>query len=352
MKGDFGLMESAQWEGGSLRPGRTMQGRIVLAIAAVLAGALAIVSNAQAAPSCIPSATNTVCTYSMVGTDTFTVPPGVSSLTVAVYGAQGGGLPEGSTGGLGGHATATLTVSSGQILQVNVGGAGGPVSSPVPNGGFNGGATGGVGGAPATGAGGGGASDVRQAPFELADRLLIGGGGGGSGNANGGAGGGLTGGADSDVESGKGGTQAAGGDGGASGGTAGSLGLGGAGSSSSGSGGAGGGGGLYGGGGGAGFSGGFTGSGGGGSGFGPGGTVFETGVRSGNGLVTVSYLGGQPTGTPPVAATEDPACQRLRAKLHRKKKHLKRVTSKAKRSRIKANIADIRTRLRRHGCAR
>jgi Glycine rich protein len=324
-----------------------LRGRVLTASMAVVAGALAIVSNAQATPSCLPSGTDIVCTYTAVGTDGFTVPAGVSSLTVDVYGAQGGGVPGNSTGGLGGHAAATLTVTPGQILDVNVGGAGGAESSPVPNGGFNGGASGGVGGAPDTGAGGGGASDVRQAPFELADRLLIGGGGGGGGNANGGAGGGLSGGADSDNDSGKGGTQDAGGAGGASGGTAGSLGLGGAGGDSSGSGGAGGGGGFYGGGGGAGFSGGFMGSGGGGSGFGPTGTVFETGVRSGNGLVTIAYLG---TRIP--VATEDPACDGLRAKLRRQKKRLKRVTRKSKRRELKVKIARTKGQLKRHSCAR
>jgi hypothetical protein len=175
--------------------------------------AAAVAPSAEAAPSCAPVGANIVCTYSTVGTDTFTVPGGVTSLTVDTYGAQGGSDPGVSAGGLGGHANATLAVTTGQILQVNVGGAGGAVGSSVPNGGFNGGGT--AGSAPNPGAGGGGASDVRQAPFGLADRLLIGGGGGGSGNANGGAGGGLTGGADSDVNSGKGGTQIDGGAGGA-----------------------------------------------------------------------------------------------------------------------------------------
>jgi hypothetical protein len=246
--------------------------------------------RAEAAPSCVPDGANIVCTYSEVGTDTFTVPPGVMSVTFTAFGAQGGGFGTVTPGGLGGSATSTLSVTPGQVLQVNVGGAGGNQFTPVPNGGFNGGGSGGA--ADNTGAGGGGASDVRTPPFALADRIVVGGGGGGTGNSIGGAGGGTAGGQGPDVEDGKGGTQSAGGTGGLANGNPGVVGVGGAGGSAVGGtsgGGAGGGGGYFGGGGGSGFSGGFEGAGGGGSGFG---TTLASGVRSGNGQVTATYAGG------------------------------------------------------------
>ena len=56
----------------------------------------------------------------------FTVPPGVTTLTVTALGAQGGAGAAGtSPGGLGGSVTATLTVAPGETLNVFVGGQGG-----------------------------------------------------------------------------------------------------------------------------------------------------------------------------------------------------------------------------------
>ncbi len=151
-------------------------------------------------------------------------------------------------------------------------------------GGFNGGGDGGVG---CTEPGGGGASDVRIGGTTLTDRKLVaGGGGGGAGNLvcnTAGAGGGLTGGSGTTnflcVGSGTGGNQD---------GTSGSglLGRGGKGADQDGFSGAGsgGGGGYYGGGGGQpGLPGG------GGSGFGPASTVFQNGVRTGNGRITITF---------------------------------------------------------------
>ena len=270
--------------------GPSLKARILFAFSAVFAGALAIVPSVQAAPSCVPSGTDIVCTYSTVGTDTFTNPPGVTSVTFAAFGAQGGSFAPFRFGGLGGSGTSAVSVTPGQILQVNVGGVGGNDNSAVPNGGFNGGGSGGD--ATVNGAGGGGASDVRTSPFGLADRVVVGGGGGGVGPTNGADGGGTTGGSGGNSEDGKGGTQVVGGAGGATNGNPGGFGFGGAGADASGvtsGGGAGGGGGYYGGGGGSGFSGGFHGIGGGGSGFGD---TLASGVRSGNGLVTATYAGG------------------------------------------------------------
>ena len=218
------------------------------------------------------------CTYSTVGSDTFTVPGGVTQANLVAVGADGGhyfimgdaahpspgGDITGRPGGAGGQATATLSLSPGQILQVDVAGRGangtaasrsggmmnGPSGGSGALGGFGGssggvtGSSGDAGGANGgtafnggNGSGGGGSSDVRIDPSgcsaltcSLSDRALIGAGGGGGGgtggqgNALGGAGGagggiaGSDGGATVDGGgrgfSGTGATQTAGGTGG------------------------------------------------------------------------------------------------------------------------------------------
>ena len=228
------------------------------------------------------------------GVQTWVVPQGVTSATFDLLGAEGGTavVPFFGTGGLGGRATATLSVTPGESIEIRVGGTG------VAAGGFNGGGS--AGGDIPYPAGGGGATDVRRGGSTLNDRVLVAGGGGGSGGCSGvdgpsggGAGGGLVGGDGTPLSgvtgcvdlaaSGKGGTASAGGAAG-TGAQAGTLGQGGGGAP----GGAlyrgGGGGGYYGGGGGGEHSGG-----GGGSGFGPTGTAFETGVRNGSGSASVTY---------------------------------------------------------------
>jgi hypothetical protein len=177
---------------------------------------------------------------------TFTVPAGVTSLTIDAYGAQGSNYSYAS-GGQGGRVQGTLAVTPGDVLNIYVGGQSG----------FNGGGIGGY-GAYTSGVSGGGATDIRIGGTSLSDRVIVAGGGGGAGNQgsswsayNGGSGGIVTG-------AGQGccGTQAtgasssAGGIGGLDcggcgyGGIAGSLGLGGDGSRSCSSYGAGSGGGL------------------------------------------------------------------------------------------------------------
>ena len=52
----------------------------------------------------------------------FTVPTGVTRITVEALGANGG--PSGGPGGLGGSVTATIPVTPGESLDVFVGGAG------------------------------------------------------------------------------------------------------------------------------------------------------------------------------------------------------------------------------------
>mgnify|MGYP001310950592 FL=1 len=128
---------------------------------------------------------------------TFTVPAGVTSITIDAYGAAGGtgaagnsisGATLGGAGGKGSKASGTLAVTPGQVLNIYVGGGG-----AIPTGGYNGGGTGGN----ANSGGGGGASDVRFPGTTAGDRILVaaGGGGGGRGGCestnviNGGAGG-------------------------------------------------------------------------------------------------------------------------------------------------------------------
>ncbi len=177
----------------------------------------------------------TSCTYSTVGTDTFTFPAGVDRADFEVFGAQGGRGND--LAGRGGAARATIFQKfgvEGEVLQINVGGRGGdrPPSGAGGKGGFGGGADGGA--ASPTGlqygggGGGGGASDVRDGDYSLSRRLLVAGGGGGSGSGGEGSGGsGGNGGGPSgepgetidyigvpDVVGGGGGTQTQGGQGG------------------------------------------------------------------------------------------------------------------------------------------
>lgn len=124
----------------------------------------------------------TVATFNYTGTvQTWTVPPGVTSIDVSMTGAQGGSsYPSISVGGNGGLVTATLSVTPGQQLEIRVGGEGAAGSAnSAGSGGYNGGAVGGLYGSIYAGGGGGGASDIRVAPYGLSDRLVVAGGGGG-----------------------------------------------------------------------------------------------------------------------------------------------------------------------------
>lgn len=243
----------------------------------------------------------TTITFNHTGSaQTWTVPACVSSIHVVLRGAKGGG----ANGGNGATVSTTLAVTPGQVLQINVGGTG-----MCPGSAFNGGGIGAnASGASNAACGGGGASDIRIAPFALANRIVVAAGGGGMGggstDATGGVGGcasGTAGGSPYGI-GGYGGTQTAGGMGGppwiSSGnyGVAGTLGNGGAGAIDPcynlGPGG-GGGGGLYGGGGGGSdcFSSTPLGGGGGGGGSSltpPGGTCTQ-GNNSGAGLITITY---------------------------------------------------------------
>lgn len=240
---------------------------------------------------------------------TFTVPAGLTRISVVAVGAPGASVGS-STGGHGAQASADLTVTPGETLYVEVGGAGGtPTSNGGPvvggAGGFNGGGQGGGGGLilATGGGGGGGASDVRTVarsqPETLASRLITAAGAGGASPANS-AGGGAAGAAGSGANPGQPGTSVSGGSAGGTGATSGSPGSGGDGAPYPGGAnydGGGGGGGLYGGGGGDANSGG----GGGSSGFVA--QATNTSVvadTTGTPEVIISFDGSPPQATAPV----------------------------------------------------
>jgi hypothetical protein len=269
------------------------------------------------------------------GAQTFTVPPGVVSVGVRAWGAEGGQGKEWcndpcphSSGGLGAYVSGTIAVAPGQRLTINVGGAGGGGgSNPRGAPGWNGGGQGGIAGGFNTAGGGGGASSLLVGDQVL---LVAGGGGGGGGGGTspppgvggfGGAGGnpavaghpGAYG--SSSGGGGQPGTTGAGGAGGAGGsgtypGAAGSPGAtmqGGAGANGTpfgsgyrtGGGGGGGGGWFGGGGGGAGGESGFFGGGGGGGGASWAAAsvqevTYTSGLRAGNGRVELTPAAEQP----------------------------------------------------------
>ncbi|MDD4150335.1 MAG: glycine-rich protein, partial [Bacteroidales bacterium] len=231
------------------------------------------------------------------GVQTWTVPNGVTSISVDVYGAQGGA---GSySGGKGGYATGDLAVTTGEVINIYVGQSPSGISAGWNGGGSSGGGSG----------GGGGASDIRVGGTSLSNRIIVAGGGGGGGHNGssggttytgtvGGYGGGLAGQDSPPANSaiGYGGTQSAGGI--SAGcleiGTFGSLGQGGNGnvnSTFSDGWSGGGGGGYYGGGGGA--TCGAGSGGGGGSGYIGGVTSgsMSNDMRSGNGQILITYSG-------------------------------------------------------------
>jgi hypothetical protein len=94
-------------------------------------------------------------------TATYTVPAGVEKIQVDVQGAQGGSSAAPVVGGKGGRVRATLPVTPGETLFLNVGGGGGThfpfFFKDDVSAGFNGGGTG-----TGNGSGGGGASDIRR----------------------------------------------------------------------------------------------------------------------------------------------------------------------------------------------
>jgi hypothetical protein len=117
---------------------------------------------------------------------TWTVPLGVSSITVTVKGAGGGAGSGGGAGGGGASIQNTLSVTPGTILYLYIGGQG-QTGNAGCNGG--GGGAGDVYGWSSAGGGGGGASDIRIGGTALSNRVVVAGGGGGGGGYTGPAGG-------------------------------------------------------------------------------------------------------------------------------------------------------------------
>jgi prepilin-type N-terminal cleavage/methylation domain-containing protein len=134
--------------------------------------------------------------YSTSGSYNLTIPNGITSVAIEVWGAEGSGGLGGyyGGGGRGGYAKGNLAISTDKTLNIYVGGGGNGTLSAT--GGYNGGGN----GAGAAGGGGGGASDVRYGGNTITPtdyRKIVAGGGGGGGydcEDDGGYGGGITGG--------------------------------------------------------------------------------------------------------------------------------------------------------------
>lgn len=255
-------------------------------------------------------------TFNYTGSvQTWTVPACVYCLVVDVRGAQGGGIlanPYAGSGQGGRGARVQhncIAVTPGQVLEIRVG------ECPT---GFTGGYNGGGNGHNSSpvqmqSKGGGGATDIRIAPYAIGNRIVVAAGGGGrsggsqqtnfqASGGNGGCATGVTGAGSPFTGTGGGGaSQTAGGTGGppwggGQWGTAGSIGQGGNGGFFPTAAGGGGGGGLYGGGGGGGdncctgANGG--GAGGGGSSLTPAAGTCTLGFQSGHGQVVITYTGG------------------------------------------------------------
>ncbi len=288
-------------------------------VASALAALTCVAAPALTAPAAwagtyFPGPTTITDSFSYTGAEqTFDVPAGIFQIRVLAIGANGGNGDE--QGGTGAQVSATVSVTPGQTLYVEVAGNG--QSKGAGLGGSGGGGSGGGEGS----GGGGGASDVRTSPLALGltpeDRLIVAAGGGGGG-ANGGCPGGAGGQAGENGqagscgdEGGEAGLQTRGGKGGNQGcgpGEAGRLGTGGAGGGASGPEGpscyftgGGGGGGYYGGGGGSGASSHGAGGGGGGSSLVPAGGSVTAPPSGAEPQVQISFEAG--TETPTIAPT-------------------------------------------------
>jgi hypothetical protein len=157
--------------------------RLAAATASVLvvaAGTLAAVAGATAASASggAPVCSSGTCTVTLDSPGTgqsFTVPAGVSALSVTLYGGTGGTNYSGdAAGGDGAGVTASLATSPAAVLGVDVGGAGvgGADNGADYPGGINGGGGGVYSGS------GGGATDVTSGGTDLL--VAAGGGGGGA----------------------------------------------------------------------------------------------------------------------------------------------------------------------------
>lgn len=176
-----------------------------------------VVANVTAvAVSCM----NSTVSFTAPGSDTWTVPAGVTAVQIVAIGGGGGGggmwgTHDGAPGGAGATVTSALSVSAGQVLDLIVGGGGDAgASGPASGGGWTCGA----------GGGGGGSTGVDAG---ATDQIIAGGGGGGGScnNQTGGGSGGTSTGAGSASAS-NGATTGGGGGSAGTGGAGGSDGMG------------------------------------------------------------------------------------------------------------------------------
>lgn len=175
----------------------------------------------------------TITTFSYTGANqTYTVPTGVTSIQVYMWGAGGGGRTS-YYGGAGAMIQGVLAVTPGETLNIVVGG-GGSTSTTTVTSAYGGGGAAGIGDGGISGGGGGRAAIQRGGTAVTNDIVVAGAGGGGTNSTRGGSAtfsGTANDGASNTGVQGRGGTQSAGGAGGAAGtygtGTAGSRGQGG-----------------------------------------------------------------------------------------------------------------------------
>lgn len=157
-------------------------------------GASVVAVLAGLAPLAVPGAaladTTATTTFTTPGEYSFTVPAGLSSISVTAVGGAGGSCVFGWAGGEAASVSGTVPVSGGEQLSITVAGPGSNCAGDGPEaGGIGGGGTGGSGAdGGGAGAGGGGASIVKPQIFPAA--LIVAGGGGGAalGSAGGTAG--------------------------------------------------------------------------------------------------------------------------------------------------------------------
>lgn len=128
------------------------------------------------------------CTLHYMGAgQVFTVPEGVSTLNVTLYGGSGGRgtsyLHPGSFGGRGAMISSVIPVFPGEVFVVMVGSEGKRTTTTGITSGYNGG---GINTYKNNqrGGGGGGATDFSKYPYSLQDRILVAGGGGGGGGGS------------------------------------------------------------------------------------------------------------------------------------------------------------------------
>ena len=165
---------------------------LATSVAVLCALVVAAPEAAAAGPSVVTQ------TFSYTGSvATFTVPAGISALTITVTGGEGGNggadaTPAPAAGGYRGVVTGTVAVTQNQVLTVGVGGGGATgasrtnASTAAPNGGTNpvGGYAGGAGGkAGANGSSGVGGAGGAASLLTISGANVVAGGGGGSGGS-------------------------------------------------------------------------------------------------------------------------------------------------------------------------